>query len=240
MDVLQTPYLPKKRVKVFVGDLNLDNALGIEPFDKLNLPPALLKHADLSFCYLGSSVAVCAKGSYEYYSKKLKSFPIRLIEGDTAPDLHYPYDCAYNVAIVGKKMFCKVNITDKKLLSVAKEMGYEIININQGYAKCSVCPVDEMSAISADKSFCDAAQRKGVDVLLITNDTILLPPYKNGFFGGSAFMADGNTLVVNGSLSTHPYKSRIEAFLQKRNIVIVNAKEGNLFDFGSFIPLMEE
>ncbi len=239
MDFVKIPYLPKGKVKLCVADIERDDMIIIKPCPDLSLPDKLKGHADLSFCYLGDAVAVCAKGSYTYYNEKLINFPITLIEGERAVDLHYPYDAAYNVAIVGKKLFCKKDTTDPVLLSVAEKMGYKIINIKQGYGKCSVCPVDENSAISADMSFYKAAKKEGIETLLITNDTIVLPGYTNGFFGGCAYMTDEKTFCTKGDINTHPDSDRIKDFLYKRNIKI-EGTEGNLFDFGSFIPLLEE
>lgn len=240
MDFVEIPYLPKKKTALAVADIKMDNIKTILPCPQLELPAALSKHADLSFCYLGRGNAVCARGSLDYYKAKLKGIPIRLTEGDALLDRHYPYDAAYNVAIVGKKLFCKKSAADKVLLTEAEKMGYKIININQGYSKCSVCPIDEQSAISADKSFAKKAEAEGIEVLLITNDAVLLPPYKNGFFGGCAFMADKNTLNVKGDINSHPDCGKITEFLAKRNIQIKSLDTGSLFDFGSFIPLLEE
>lgn len=240
MGLLKIPYLPQTKVTMGIGDIKCENIEIVPPCDFLNLPEGLKRHADLSFCYLGEGVAVCAKGSGEYYQKKLNKTQIMIIEGGTTLDRHYPLDAAYNVAILGKKMFCKKDISDKTLLNEAEKLNYKIVDIKQGYGKCSVCPVDENSAISADVSFARAAEKEGIDVLLITNDTIVLPMYNNGFFGGSAFMADKNTLIVNGDINLHPDSDRIKAFLEKRNIKINCTKAVPLFDFGSFIPLWEE
>lgn len=239
MKFVKTPYLPKGKVAVAVADLKREDILIVEPCSFLNLPQSLKKHADLSFCYLGEGRAVCAKGSFDYYKRKFENTPLHIIEGETAPDIHYPYDAAYNVAIVGKKMFCKVDTTDKSLLKEAEILGYKIINIRQGYSKCSVCPVDENSAITADISFYKKAHLEGIDTLLITNQTILLPGYNNGFFGGSAYMEDEKTLCVKGDLKTHPDYDKIMEFLKVRDIKIKSGK-GNVFDFGSFIPIFEE
>ena len=118
-------------------------------------------------------------------------------------------------------------------------MGYSITNIKQGYAKCSVCPVDEKSAISADMSFYKAAVRDGLDVLLITNDNIRLEGFDNGFFGGCAYMVQSDALGAKGDLRTLPQYEKIEEFLNKRGIAVEKGN-GTVIDFGSFIPIAEE
>ena len=239
MAFLKTPYLPQGRVLLAVGDVKIASAEVIEPFNLAALPFSMRRHADLSFCYLGRGVAVCAPEAYTYYKEKLTPWGIRLIKGDKSVGSNYPYDASYNVAIVGKRLFCKVDITDSTLLSEAKALGYEIININQGYAKCSVCPVDENSAISADMSFYKAAVKNGVDVLLITNGNICLEGFENGFFGGSTYCAQKGVIGAKGDMKTLPEYGKIREFLNKRGIDTAQG-DGAVTDFGSFIPLCEE
>lgn len=239
MDFLKIPYLPKGRVTLAVGDVKIDAVTVIEPFYLADLPPSMRRHADLSFCYLGSGVAVCAPEAYSYYSEKFAPWGIRLIKGEKSVGRNYPFDAAYNVAIVGKRLFCKTALTDGVLLSKAKELGYEIININQGYAKCSVCPVDENSAISADLSFYKAATAAGVEVLLVTNESIRLEGFENGFFGGCTYCAQKGVISAKGDMTTLPQYGKIKEFLGKRGIDIANGNS-TVTDFGSFIPLCEE
>ncbi len=241
MHFVKTPYIPQGKTLVGIGDVVHSDINIIKPFYLEKLPIGLRYHADLSFCYLGEGIAVCAPESYAYYKKAFENTPLEIIKGEKYLDMHYPNDASYNVAIVGDKMFCKKDITDKVLLNKAEECGYKIININQGYGKCSVCPIDETGAISADMSFCKAAEKNGVEVLFITNDTIKLSGYNNGFFGGCAYLYDKNTLFTKGDITTHPDYEKINSFLKKRNITIKCTKtRDSLCDFGSFIPIWEE
>ncbi|MBQ6794768.1 MAG: hypothetical protein IJO83_01335 [Clostridia bacterium] len=239
MSFIRVPYLPDKKVTVAVGDREQAGVRVIKPYRITCLPQSMQHHADLSFCYLGGGVAVCAPEAYDYYKKQLAFTSIELIKGEKEVGSNYPLDAAYNVAIVGGVLYCKKAICDGVLLKVAQSMGYEIVNINQGYGKCSVCPVDENSAISADMSFFKAATKKGVEVLLTTNEGISLPGFENGFFGGCAYMTDKNTLCIKGDGKTLPSYEKITEFLKIRGISISEGK-GAVTDFGSFIPIMEE
>ncbi len=241
MHFVKTPYIPQGKTLFAVGDVKRDDITIIKPFYLDKLPHGLRYHADLSFCYLGDGIAVCAPESYDYYIKAFENTSLEIIKGEKYLDMHYPKDASYNVAIVGDKMFCKKDIADRVLLDKAEECGYEIININQGYAKCSVCPIDEKSAISADASFCKAAEKAGIDTLRITNETIQLRGYDNGFFGGCAYLCDKNTFCTKGDITTHPDYEKISLFLEKRNIKTEYTKTKDfLCDFGSFIPVCEE
>lgn len=239
MEFIEKPYLPQKRITVAVGDIKIQGALVIKPYRAECMPPSMKYHGDLSFCCLGQGVCVCAPEAYDYYNEHLKDRKVKLIKGESVLSGNYPYDAAYNVAIVGDKIFCKKAITDPILLYEAEKMGYKTVNINQGYAKCSVCPVDEKSAISADASFIKSAEKEGVEVLKVTNGNICLDGFDNGFFGGCCFMTDKKTFSLKGDIRTLPQYGEIKEFLEKRGISIIHGN-GPVTDFGSLIPIMEE
>lgn len=236
---IEIPYLPEGDITLSVSARKADGRV-IAPYGNARLPKGIRTHADLTFCYLGGGVAVAAPEAYDYYVRAFSGVGLTIIRGGTRLDMHYPVDCAYNVAPVGKKLFCNASIADGVLLSEAERMGYKIVHIKQGYAKCSVCPVTETAAISADVSFCRAAEREGIDALLITNDTILLPGYANGFFGGAAYMKNPHTLVTAGDLALHPDCERITAFLKEYGIRLEADSDAPLSDFGSLCAVMCE
>lgn len=240
MKVTKLPYLPEGRPIVAVGDIELFGVKIIKPYYHSELPDGLRKHGDLTFAYLGEGVAVCAPESYDYYAAHLQSYPIRLIKGSRKLKSTYPGDCAYNVATVGKRMFCRVDAADETLLDEAVKKGFKIINIKQGYAKCSVCPVNENAAVSADVSFYRTALDEGIDCLLVTNSAIGLKGYDTGFFGGTAFMYDKYALSANGDLTKHPDAERIKNFLKKYNAEIKIINKGKLTDFGSLSVIITE
>ena len=145
------PYLPKSEVSVFIADCNIENKTVITPPVLASLPPALRKHADLGICLVSRKRAVCPPESSAYYKEKLKPYGIEIITGKTSPGSNYPGDSAYNVGIVGKKCFLNKDVCDSLLYEILISEGYEIINVKQGYTKCSLCPIDERSFITADK-----------------------------------------------------------------------------------------
>lgn len=239
MGFLKTPYLPAGQVLWAVGDIDIKGINMIKPYYNKLLPLSMARHADLSFCYLGEGIAVSAPEAFEYYSAETEDIGLKIIKGSLYVGRTYPFDAAYNVCIMKDKIFCKKSITDPVLLSTACDMGYEIININQGYAKCSVCPVDEKSAISADMSFYRAASKAGIEVLQITNGQIVLNGFDNGFFGGCAYMPAKAEMGIAGDIKSLPQCEKITAFLSERGITLKNGK-GEVRDFGSFIPVIEE
>ena len=238
MKFIATPYLPKNKVALFIADCDIEDAEVITPPPIVLLTPSMRRHADLGIVIVGKGKAVCAPETYNYYKKFLSPYGFKIIKGKKNVGRHYPEDCAYNVGIVGKKCFLNKSVCDEHLFDILISEGFEIIEVKQGYTKCSICAIDENSFITGDIAIAQAGEKLGMDVLLIENDGISLPPYENGFWGGCTGMSGCDTLIVNGDISTLPSGSKIKEFLDRKNIKIQKSKEGEVLDIGSIIPLM--
>ena len=238
MNYISTPNLPNSAVSLFIADAHIENAIVIPPAPLNVLPPGLRRHADLGICVISETKAVCPPDSYDYYKEALSPYGFEIIKGNFSLGCHYPHDSAYNVCIVGKKCFLNYDVCDTALSGILTSEGYEIINVNQGYSKCSICPLDENSIITADVSIFRAAKKAGMDALLISNDTITLKGYSNGFFGGCCGMGAKDVLLVNGDIETFADKNAVFEFLKRKSISIETLKKSPLTDIGSIIPLM--
>jgi hypothetical protein len=144
----------------------------------------------------------------------------------------YPYDIAYNAALVGRFLFCHENNTDKLILEQAEIRGLTIIDITQGYAKCSIAPVNQNAIITGDKQIHGAAIKNGIDSLLVSNEGVLLKGYNNGFIGG-ATVKIGNKLFFTGDISIHKDYKKIKEFCMNHSIEIAYEKNEPLYDYGS-------
>ena len=232
------PYLPKEKVTLFIADTKIDGATVITPPKIDVLAESMQRHADLGIVIISTKKAVCPPESYAYYKNALSPYGFEIIEGETSVGSHYPEDSAYNVGIVGKRCFLNQKVCDGVLYETLLKEGYEIINVKQGYAKCSICPIDENSFITGDVSICKAGKKLGMDVLLVSNDNIALSGFSNGFFGGCTGMESQDTLLINGNIDTLPDGKEIRNFLSAKNIKIKNLTEGEVKDIGSIIPLI--
>lgn len=238
MKFIDTPYLPKKKASLFIAECNIPQAAVITPPYIENLPHSMRRHADLGIVIISAKKAVCPPETYAYYKNELSIYGFEIIEGKKHIGSHYPEDCAYNVGIVGKKCFLNKNVCDEHLYEILISEGYEIFHVNQGYAKCSICPLDENTFITGDISIAKAGERAHCNVLLITNDNISLPGFSNGFWGGCCGMGDFDELLVNGDIRLLPSGEKIRNFLKAKNIKIKNLKKGDVLDIGSILPLM--
>ena len=144
----------------------------------------------------------------------------------------YPLDVLFNACAVGKRLICNEKTVSRLILNAAREEGYEIINVPQGYTKCSVCVVSDNAIITADKAISSSCVSHGIDVLNISKGHVCLPPYDYGFIGGASG-ACGEMVFFCGSLDTHPDGKSIIEFCAKHKKTAVSLSDGEMQDVGS-------
>ena len=161
------------------------------------------------------------------------------MQNETRLSSEYPEDIPFNVACTGKYFIHNLKYTAPVLLKRAEELGLEMVNVRQGYAKCSTVIVDEDSVITYDRGLGKACTEAGMDVLMITPGHILLPGYDTGFIGGASGRI-GDTVIFNGDLSAHPDSDRIIRFIEDRGLKVRWFPEWPLTDIGSIISIYPE
>ena len=150
----------------------------------------------------------------------------------------YPLDANLNACIIADKLFCNTMALDETVKKRLNEH-IKIVHVNQGYAKCSVCIVDEASIITSDTGIAKAAENLGMNVLLISPGNIALDGYEYGFIGGASFKSSPRDIVFTGNLEKHPDKNRILDFLNARNINPLFLTDDMIFDVGSILPVTD-
>ena len=147
----------------------------------------------------------------------------------------YPHDCALNFFTVGKHLICREDSLSPDVKEYALSAGYDLINVKQGYARCSAALVGG-GVITADRGIYDAVGGVGVPRLLISAGGVSLPPYEYGFIGGACGTVDEKTVLFFGSAGAHPDGAKIRAFCRSLGVDVIEG-DGELFDFGGFITL---
>ena len=178
----------------------------IPSFSHTNLQKGVASHPDMTITPIGEKF-VCCPESYEYYEKFLHN---RLIMGARKLSSHYPNDVAYNVLIYKNKAFAKEESIDEVVLEELKKRKIELINVSQGYAKCS-CAVCENGVITADDGIFEKLIENDIKALKITPGYVTLHGYDYGFIGGASGMIDGK-LTFFGDVSQHPDFDKICKF----------------------------
>ena len=191
-------------------------------------------HPDMQIHFVSDSVAVTAPCVFEYYKKTLPSH-IKLIKGETDVAGTYPFDIAYNVASLGKRIIGNLSYTDAVLKNFYEDLKYEFLGVKQGYTKCNLCIVDENSAITEDNGLSKTLISKGVDVLKIPAGEISLPGFSYGFIGGASGFIMPNVLGFCGNIETLSYSGSIKGFLKEKGIEFVSLSHDNFIDLGSIV-----
>lgn len=200
---------------------------------------AISFHPDIMYHHLGGNKIVHAPGISEKTNAALEALGFQLIPGSTPLGRKYPFNIAYNVARVGNVAFHNLKYTDPVLARELSLRGVELVHVNQGYTKCSVSVVDGNSIITSDKGIAKAAEKKGIDVLLIEpEEEIKLPGVKYGFIGGSSGLIDEKKWLLTGDILNLKSSEKIIQFLQKRSIDVIYMPGEPVIDIGSIIPLM--
>lgn len=188
-------------------------------------------HADMQIHFINSK-AICAPEVYDYY-KSLNLNGIELIRGSKPLKPTYPDDVAYNVCNIGKYVISRPLCTAIEISSEYLSLKKKFLNARQGYAKCSICVVNDNSAITADDGMYKLLKENNLNVLKIKDVYISLYNMK-GFIGGASGLIN-NTLYFNGNLKTHPDHENIKAFCNNVGIDVCSLNNGPLTDIGTIM-----
>lgn len=178
---------------------------------------------------------------------------LNAIEGDSKLTNVYPGDIPYNIFTIGKKAFHNFKNTDKKVKEILERCGYECIEVNQGYTKCSVAMIDEGSCITSDINIAKALIDADIEVLFVVEQDIKLLKRTNskvekqnsmffehsdmqGFIGG-AMATFGDTVVIFGDIENLFNKEKIIKFIEDRGKKIKYFEKQEIIDYGGVITL---
>jgi len=246
---IKKPYLPQNAVKyVLLGD-KYENLLA-EPLrkqgvDTIVIPRSKLldeyanAHTDMLICHIGDeNVAIC--GEIQNYSSVLRTnYNLNVIICGKHNSPKYPDDVSLNFLVFNGYYIGRTDIISAEAESELHRHGFKPLHVKQGYAKCSVCVVDENSAITADSGIAAALRNTGIDVLEISSGYIDLDGCDYGFIGGACGKISHDKLAFTGTLEKHPDKDRIINFIRERGVEPIWLTERNCFDVGSIIPIIE-
>lgn len=248
MTFVKQPNLPESDVSLILADermspeiiesLSKRNIQIIKIFACSNLQSPVSAHPDMLLFYGGDGDIILSPNVYDIYRDIFKSFGLKVIKGKTALQGEYPLDIAYNAAYDGKCLICNEKYTDYEILSFCKKKNAKIINIRQGYAKCSVCFVSENAVITSDIGIYNELVKNGYDVLKTECEGVSLTGYNYGFIGGSCGKICRDTIAFCGNVEKHPEYENIRAFLNKYNCKALSLSKEPLYDYGSLISIL--
>ena len=216
-------------------------------FTPISLPPeanlstAVRTHADTLIWSDGTTHIA----NSEYISRLPSDLRSYITEVSDAPYGEYPNDTVFNALRVGRYLFARTASLALSVRQAAQANGLEIVNVNQGYAKCSTLALSAHgAAVTADEGMAKAMESRGIRVLRITPGYIALDGCEYGFIGGASFVYEPlnccsighepRRVFFFGSLRTHPDAEAITHFLSQYGYEAVSL-EGRLTDFGGAI-----
>ena len=151
------------------------------------------------------------------------------------PLMRYPRDIAYNAACTGRFLIHNLKYTAPLIIEEAEKAKMKLIDVPQGYAKCSTVVLDKNSIITYDKGIADKCREcDGPKVLLVSPGHVRLEGYNTGFIGGASGRV-GDEIVFSGDLSAHPDFPAIVQFIEERGLKCKWFPEFPLTDIGSII-----
>lgn len=243
---LTEPNIPQNKVKTVFAQID-DNALKnifdnlsikvIEPERNKDLDASISLHADILANHIGGSefyidknqVALC-----DYISDNNGN--VNLIKNIKSP---YPHDCLLNFVDIGDYVICNKKIMLNTMLE--KFDNKCIIDVSQGYSKCSVSVVKKNVIITDDISIYSAVSKYNeIITLYVEKGSVNIEKYNYGFIGGSCGLIDKDLLLFNGDLSLHTNYKEIVDFFEANNVKYIDIKGKLLTDIGSILPITEE
>ena len=202
------------------------------------LPIATASHPDMLVMKIGRELIVerhYAEENAAVFSRISSLVPdVKIKYADIALSEEYPRDCPLNALLIGDKIFLRQKSAAKEVIDSAGWLGISIIDVRQGYPACSVLALDGSHAITADRGMSASLRAEGIEVLLIDDGGISLPPYDYGFIGGAAGVHRDGVFFI-GDISTHKSGQEIADFCRSCGYEPISLGVGALFDLGRII-----
>ena len=185
-------------------------------------------HPDILVHPLPSGELLVDRDNFDYYKEIFKDKNI--IPSHSSLSGKYPGDIHLN-AFAFKKIFIhNLKHTDQVILDYYKNRGYELVNIKQGYAKCS-CLVTEDFVITSDGGIYETLKDL-IPIYKIDHGQIKLQNFNYGFIGGATGVL-GKKIFFTGDFSNHSSYEEILKIINKYNYEIEILSKDPIEDYGT-------
>ena len=228
-------------LKIALVDYRIDEIEKIN-LSKLNLevikcPPcnelyyAINGHPDILVNFIDKKTLLVHKKIDTSFIELLKKYDFNIIFSEKTLERNYPEDIFLNAVNLKELFIHNLAYTDKSLLNSIHNK--RLINVKQGYTKCSTAVVSDYAIITNDKGIATSLINENLDILLLPPGDILLPGLDYGFLGGTCGLLDDRHLAFYGSLEYYLYGEEVLNFLKNHNVEPIYLREGKLVDRGS-------
>ncbi len=196
---------------------------------------SIAHHPDIYFFQADKDMLVHSPDVDKTFLERLTDFGIKLVRGYRSPYGKYPSTALYNAARVGKNIFLNIESVDRAVLETARGKGLTLVDVTQGYTRCSVLSVGEKAIITSDRKIAAEALDKGLDVFEVSPYPVLLPGETHGFIGGAGGSSPGGEVILLGDAGLHPQGAEIKDFISVNSAGCVLAETLPLYDAGSLV-----
>ena len=188
-------------------------------------------HADMQILKINDTVFV--DSNCKYLIKALKNRVEHLILCDGI-GTKYPDNVSLNAALVGNNLICKETSLHPKVKEYCSDRNIRIINVNQGYTKCSTLILNENTIITDDESIFKLSLINNISVLKIEKGDILLDKLTYGFIGGASLVYNNNVYIF-GDINKHRNAKAICDIINKNGLNIVSVTNESIKDIGGAV-----
>jgi radical SAM superfamily enzyme len=191
-------------------------------------------HPDLVISIIDNTLIIDENAHSDLYHQ-LDALGVPYIIGNSKLSALYPQDIAYNAVITKDFLIHKLDYTNPLLSLHSAYTQKKLIQVKQGYTKCSTVVVNDDTVITADQGIYKAV-KDSMNAILIQPGHVMLGDDNNGFLGGASASFE-DMLVFHGDLSQHPDFLKIAEFIEASHKQLLYFKEFPLTDIGSVLLL---
>lgn len=200
-----------------------------------DLYDAVSGHPDMLMHIVDNQKIIVHKNMQIEFITRLKKLKFDVILSHNELSDTYPEDIILNGVEISNFFIHKLNNTDTILLNNIN--GKILIDVNQGYTKCSTAVVSEKAIMTSDKKIAETLRDLNIDVLYLPPGDIILPGLNYGFIGGCCSLLEENLIVFYGDLRNYKYGFEVLTFLKKHSVEPYYLSTGKLIDRGSIFCL---
>lgn len=197
---------------------------------------AISGHPDILLHIVDNKNVVLHKDIDSNFTRKLQHEGIKITYSENSLTSSYPFDIILNAVNTENLFIHYLKYTDPNLMNMIKHEK-KLINVKQGYTKCSTAIVSNSAFITSDQSIAKSLHNENMDVLLLPPGDIELPGLNYGFIGGCCGLIEPNLLAFFGNLEEYAYGKEVFEFLKKHKVEPYFLKKGKLTDRGSLFTI---
>ncbi|GAA0718313.1 hypothetical protein GCM10008905_04930 [Clostridium malenominatum] len=218
-------------------EINLLN-LGFQPIKcppNPNIYKAICGHPDILMHIVDNENIILHKDIENSFFNFFTSLNFKVSLCKDSLGSKYPLNIKLNAVNLKSYFIHNIKYTDEVLLEMTKHK--KLINVKQGYTKCSTAIVNDNAIITSDIAIARTLEVENFDVLLLPPGDISLPGLDYGFIGGCSGLLDENRLAFFGDLNYYSHGKDVITFLHKHGVEPIYLRKGKLIDRGSLFTV---